>query len=96
MKKITIGIIGGGNFGTEVFKGFIKAYHQGLIEKIVLCDLNENIREKHKKYFFIQTYSDYKKMIDKEDLDAISIVTPDHLHYEVTKYVAKKKLHIMV
>ena len=35
-------------------------------------------------------YSDYKEMIDKEDLDIVEILLPHHLHAEATIYAAKK------
>jgi predicted dehydrogenase len=38
----------------------------------------------------IQLYSDYKKMIDKEDLDLIEILLPHHLHADATIYAAQK------
>ncbi|TKJ24655.1 MAG: hypothetical protein CEE42_10115 [Promethearchaeota archaeon Loki_b31] len=35
-------------------------------------------------------YSDYKEMLDKEELDLIEILLPHHLHADATIYAAKK------
>jgi len=48
--------------------------------KIKQFDLDKNIR----------IYSDYKEMLDKEDLDIVEILLPHHLHADVTIYAAGK------
>lgn len=40
------------------------------------------------------TYADFREMIEKEDLDAIQISTPDHWHAYMAVYAARKGLHI--
>ena len=40
------------------------------------------------------TYADFREMIEKEDLDAIQISTPDHWHAYMAVYGARKGLHI--
>ena len=48
--------------------------------KIKQFDLDKNIR----------IYSDYKEMLDKEELDIVEILLPHHLHAKVTIYAAEK------
>lgn len=48
--------------------------------KIKQFDLNENI----------PVYSDYKEMLDKEELEIVEILLPHHLHAEATVYAASK------
>jgi len=38
----------------------------------------------------ISIYSNYKEMLDKEDLDIVEILLPHHLHAEATIYAADK------
>ena len=35
-------------------------------------------------------------MLDKVSLDAVTIVTPDHLHREMTVEAANRGLHVLV
>ncbi len=37
----------------------------------------------------VKIYTDYKKMIDHEDLDIVEILTPHHLHAAMTEYCAR-------
>jgi predicted dehydrogenase len=39
-------------------------------------------------------YADFREMIDKEDLDAVQVSTPDHWHAYMAVYAARKGKHI--
>jgi len=41
-----------------------------------------------------RAYADFREMIDKEDLDAIQICTPDHWHGYQAIYSARKGIHL--
>ena len=40
-------------------------------------------------------YIDYKEMIECEELDAVDICAPSHLHPSITEYALKKGLHVL-
>lgn len=40
-------------------------------------------------------YTDYKKMLEKEALDAVDICAPSHLHAEMTEYALTHGLHVL-
>jgi len=46
--------------------------------------------KKFKLHKDTRIYSDYKEMLDKEELDLIEILLPHHLHADATIYAAKK------
>lgn len=58
-----------------------------------ICDINESalltvgeklgLDNKHR-------FTDYKKLIDCDDVDAVEICTPNYLHIEMAEYTAKK------
>ncbi len=48
--------------------------------------------EKFKLNKSIPVYSDYKEMLDKEELDLVEILLPHHLHADATIWAAKKGL----
>src|SRR4029079_3222791 len=46
-----------------------------------LCDIDKKtLNEAHAKVPTAETYSDFRKLIDRKDLDAVVIATPDHWH----------------
>ncbi|MFW9878576.1 MAG: Gfo/Idh/MocA family protein [Candidatus Thorarchaeota archaeon] len=62
----------------------------------ITCLCNRTIEKAHRqreKFDLdpnILIYSDYKEMIDKEDLDLVEILLPHHLHADATIYAAQK------
>lgn len=86
--KIRIGFIGPGGrgFGAHV-KRLTKLQAEGQpIELVGVCDVYNEHRDRAAKYIEKETgkapgkYEDYMEMIEKENLDAVCIGTPDHWH----------------
>jgi len=48
----------------------------------------------HKPTKGCTAYADFREMMDKEDLDAVQISTPDHWHAYMAVYAARKGKHI--
>jgi predicted dehydrogenase len=46
------------------------------------------------KFRGVKVYEDFREMLDKEDLDAVYIATPDHWHCAVATIAARKGKHI--
>lgn len=39
-------------------------------------------------------YTDWKAMLDNEDLDAVALAVPPDIQYQIAKYAIKKKIHV--
>ena len=55
------------------------------VKLVALCDVDENILANRKAEYeakgdTIETYTDMRDLLDREDLDAVSIATPNHWH----------------
>jgi predicted dehydrogenase len=91
-KMIKIGIIGCGGMGrlhTKILK------KKEDVKVVSACDIDENLLNNFKNNFEVEeVYTNYKKMIDKSDIDAIICATPTHLHYKIVTLSAKSKKHI--
>ena len=79
----------------------IKASIENEINIVAVCDVaDENIETllvKHKLGSSnIKRYKDYKEMIDKEDIDFISIATESGLHAEIALYCIEKGIHVII
>ena len=85
---LRVGIIGTGIISDLNYLGYYYS-HDAEIVAVANLDKNEAI-EKLKKWNLrkVRVYTDYKKMVDREDLDIIEILTPHHLHYPMTEYCA--------
>nr|CAA9241104.1 GH109 [uncultured Armatimonadetes bacterium] len=88
-EKLVIGVIGvahQGEYNLENVKG----------ENIAaLCDVNENnLRAAAKSYPRAKTYTDYRRMLARKDLDAVVISTPDHTHAPATLLALETGRHV--
>ena len=66
------------------------------IENIVaLCDVDsEYAAGTFKKYPKAKTYTDFRRMLDEEDIDGVVVATPDHLHAVVSKTAMEAGKHV--
>lgn len=110
MKKIRLGLIGLGAMGKGHFSTYVQLMNEGFpIELVALCDIDEkkfattenadtNLDEfKDSKVDFsnYHCYLKYEEMIEKEDLDMVSVVIPTYEHYEATVYALNHGLHVL-
>lgn len=85
-QRITIGFIGLGGQGVgrnlQMFLGLPEA------EPVALCDVDgrcieqalEVVRRQRGRQFDCQRTADWREVIDRSDIDAVAISTPDHWH----------------
>ncbi|HJP82801.1 MAG TPA: Gfo/Idh/MocA family oxidoreductase [Fimbriimonadaceae bacterium] len=81
--KLVIGLIGCGGMGASNMRSLM-AFPD--VEVAALCDVDENripgdfksVKEKYGKDPAV--YADYRKILDRKDIDAVIVGTPDHWH----------------
>jgi len=78
-ERIRLGFVGIGNRGDQVLSGFLQ--HRDC-EVAAVCDLHQPYREYAASRIEgrPEQFSDYRKMLERKDLDAVVIATPDHWH----------------
>ncbi|MFX1534819.1 MAG: Gfo/Idh/MocA family protein [Promethearchaeota archaeon] len=95
MKKLQVGIIGCGFVAQEKhIPAFLK-----LKDKVALtavCDLNKKNTEGIAKKFKIPAYSSFSDMLSKENLDAVDICTPPHVHAQLAIEAMKQGSHVLL
>ncbi len=94
--SVRIGVIGGGKFGGLHLQIFSQLMKRGDVELVGLADLNENLLNQRKKEFGVKPYTDYRKMIEEEKPDAVSVATPDHLHRKIAVDVLNMGVNVLV
>lgn len=90
---IKVAVIGVGSMGENHAR--IYAYCEKT-QLVAVADNNKEQAEKIAKKFNVRAYSDYKELLEKEQLDAVSIVVPTSLHKEVAVYVFKKGINVLL
>ena len=72
-EKIRCGVIG--------LNGRGKSHIGGLGDNVVaFCDCDESILNQRANGKDVETYTDYRKLLDNKNIDAVSIATPNHQH----------------
>ena len=89
---VRIGVIGVG-FGAKVQ---IPAFQAEGFDVVAVCSRQESrVGHAAKTLGIPHTYTDYRSMLEKSDLDAVSIVTPANLHYEITMATLAAGKHVL-
>jgi predicted dehydrogenase len=94
-EKLRIGIIGSGGIAQGChMKGYASIPDE--CEIVATCDVNEaTAKAAAEKFNVPATYTDYKEMIAKEKLDAVSVATPNKFHKDPTVYALLNGVHVL-
>jgi len=94
MKDIKVGVIGCGYWGPNLVRNFNENYHTDIK---YACDLNHERIERIKlRYPHIGITTDYKELLNDEDIHALAIATPVFTHYRLVKESLEAGKHVFV
>lgn len=92
--KVRYGVIGTGSRG----QGHLRAINEILdIEVVAVCDINDRRLQQGSALVRTRpaTYTDYRKLIERKDVDAVILVVPDYLHAEMAVAAFKAGKHVL-
>ncbi len=91
--RINIAVIGMGIMGTN---NLLTALKVPGIQLVAACDLYNGRLERVKEVYGADIFltNDYRKILDRKDVDAVFIATGDHWHARITKAALLKGKHI--
>ena len=93
IKKMRFGIIGCGRIAPKHAESIVALKEA---ELVAVCDiLPERAQEFADKYGGVP-YEDYHKLLERKDLDIVTIATPSDLHAEIGCAAARAGKHVMV
>src|SRR5580765_8634043 len=88
-EKLNIGVIGVANRAAD---NFAAVSSQNIV---ALCDVDDNyLRVASQKCPAAKTYNDFRKLLERNDLDAVVVSTPDHTHAPATLMALRRGLHV--
>lgn len=90
----TVGCIGVGSMGTGDAHG-----HANFGDIVAVCDVDSRRAEAARIHEKIgkekaDSYSDYRKVLERDDIDVVSIVTPDHWHVKIAIEALESGKHV--
>jgi len=93
--RIQAALIGSGNRGTAV--GTFMARHDGT-DIVAVCDVDRSRMEAflEKADVKAELEGDWRRIIDRNDIDAVIIATPDHWHSPITVAALEAGKHVYV
>ena len=78
MPQIKVGLIGGGGIAAAHIRGY--RVHADKIGITAVADAVEQTRRGRGGELGATPYTDYRRMLEAEDIDAVDICLPHHLH----------------
>jgi len=82
--RIRLAVIGCGGMGSGHLGALVKRGEKDNVQVVAVCDVYKRRLERAKKAANTDGFLDYRKILDRKDVDAILIATPDHWHGKIT------------
>jgi predicted dehydrogenase len=81
-ERLTMGFIGLGGMGTFHLRSMLRFAESGLVNVAAVCDVDENrlVQASRNAGPQADVYHDYRYVLERKDIDAVVISTPDHWH----------------
>jgi UDP-N-acetylglucosamine 3-dehydrogenase len=82
MKQIRVGIVGTGAIAERAHIPILSRFEDVTIEAI--CDADsDRLKRRSQEWQIPGTFTDFRRMLDSADLDAVFVCVPTFLHYEI-------------
>jgi predicted dehydrogenase len=93
VQPIRVAVIGAGFMGERHAR-----IYAGLpdVELVAVCDVREAAARELASRTGAAAYSDFEALLRRDDLDAVSVCTPDGLHREPTELAARGGRHVLL
>jgi len=93
-EKYRVGIIASGRIAREHGRGWSECEHTQIV---ALADSHPEAREEYAAQFQVPAqYADYREMLEREDLDIVSVCSWDAQHAEMTIAAAARKPQVVL
>lgn len=92
--KLKIALVGCGRVSRTAHYDAIQRNDN--FEFIAVCDTDKERADYWAGKNKVRSYYDINQLLEKEDLDIVTIASPSGLHFDLAMKVAQKKLHVIV
>jgi len=80
-----VAVIGVGHWGKKHARAYKELCQEGVADAVQICDVNQARVLELSSTLGIQGISDYQRILNDSNIQAVSIVTPSRTHYKVAK-----------
>lgn len=90
---LKVAVIGVGSMGQNHARVF---FHSDTAHLVAVADAYQEQAEKIARKYNAKAYADYREMLQREDIDAVSIAVPTSLHKDAAIAALEKGKHVLV
>ncbi len=94
MQPVRFGLIGYGAWGSHHARAIAKTEGAALVA--ISARTAESRVRAEADHPGVRTYADYRELLQREELDAIDIVLPSHLHHEIAHAALTSGRHVLL
>ncbi len=80
-----VAVIGTGHWGKNHARVYKELLSEGVIDSLKICDLDEHRARQWGETLEVEYVTGYRDVIEDDDIQAVSIVTPSKTHYQLGK-----------
>ena len=91
-----IAVIGAGKFGEMHLRAFQQMQRESRAVLVAVADIDSDLLALRRRQYGVETFSEYRKMLEKTNPDGVAIVTPDYLHREIALDCIRSGRHVLV
>jgi len=92
--RITFGVIGVGGMGTGHVSTLVRRSEEENIRVAAVCDVYRRRITRAQSISKGEGYSDYRKLLEQKEIDAVLIATPDHWHARIAMDALEAGKHV--
>jgi predicted dehydrogenase len=93
-EQIRFGVIGCGGMGTGHVGGLVRRGEADNVKVVAVCDVYQRRVTRAKGISGGEGYMDYRRVLDRKDVDAVLIATPDHWHGKISMEAMEAGKHV--
>jgi len=93
-RPVRVGVIGAGTWANHAH---LPGWHRdSRCEIVAVCDADSGLADAAKaKFGATDAYTDYRALVERDDIDVVDVVTPSHLHFEQAMAALEAGKHVL-
>lgn len=93
-ERLRIGVIGCGGMGGGHIGSLVRRAEADNVQIGAVCDVYQRRVNRAQGFSKAEGYTDYRRLLDRKDLDAVLIATPDHWHAKLAIEAMQAGKHV--
>jgi len=91
-----VAVVGTGHWGKNHARVYKELLSEGVIDSLKVCDLDEHRARQWGETLEVEYVTSYRDLIEDDDIQAVSIVTPSKTHYQLGKEFMEAGKEVLV